>query len=104
MSLATESVRRNRGSATHDLYWLADLPGLGGSTFFVRQTASSSGGGGRTTSVMSQEGTPQSGDFTIENEVCTDMLQVLRTYNVFVHTHCVGLCCFVSLCLSEFVA
>ena len=74
MSSATTSVRRNRGNATHDLYWLADLPGLGGSTYFVRPTTSStsSGGGRRATSVMSEEFVPQGDDdFTIENKVYT---------------------------------
>ena len=63
------SVRRNRGNATHDLYWLADLPGLGGSAFFVRPTTSSSSDGRRATSVMSKEFIPQGDDFTIENKV-----------------------------------
>ena len=62
------SVRRNRGNATHDLYWLADLPGLGGSAFFVRPTTSSSDAR-RATSVMSEEFIPQGDDFTIENKV-----------------------------------
>ena len=38
VSKSTESVRRYRGNATHDLYWRASLPGLGGTLFFVHQT------------------------------------------------------------------
>ena len=67
MSVATKSVRRNRGDATHDLYWRANLPGLGGSMFFVRQ---SERGSHRSTSALSKEYVPTTDDdFTIENEV-----------------------------------
>ena len=78
MSKSTKSVRRYRGDATHDLYWRASLPGLGGTLFFVRQTSSSSS---RATS--SKHFVPEGKeDFAIENEVVYMYMYILYIVHV----------------------
>lgn len=66
MSLATESVRRNRGNAPYVLSWGVYLPPMGGNMYFVRPTKSGRG----TTVVTEEKETKEGADFSIDNGVC----------------------------------
>lgn len=67
VSSATKSVRRYRGNAPHSLFWSANLPGLGGTMFFIQPARQ---GGAPCRSELSKVFLPPKlEDISIENEV-----------------------------------